>query len=164
MLRSDDTREGEAYTLFLMTSLFCCTEWGLHGLKRTKCSAVRSCTSPTTGGSLFPDTDTSSRAISWPSPRKHHTDNGQSVLDLTKDQLKVIFVRLVFWKDSPSIEMSFTWQLSHTTVNTWQLLSAVVGKNTTCKHTHWYLKHTECIWIHLYTNTVSKVSLKRPGK
>lgn len=36
---------------------------------------------------------------------------------------------------SPSVEMFFTWQLSQTTVKTWQLFSAVVGKKTTCKHT-----------------------------
>lgn len=74
MLLNNHIWRSGAYTLFLMMSFFCCTEWGLLGLKRTKCSAVRSCASPTTGGSFFPDTDTSSSAISWPSPGEHtHT-------------------------------------------------------------------------------------------
>lgn len=139
----------EAYTLFLMMSFFCCTEWGLHGLKRTKCSAVRSRTSPTTGGSFFPDTDTSSSAICWPSPgeQTHIIEPGGgsniqiSTFHLTLEELQsIIFHRLRrfsdHWKDLPSMEMSFTWQLSHTTVKTWQLFSAVVGKKTTCKHTY----------------------------
>lgn len=35
----------------------------------------------------------------------------------------------------PSMETSFTWQLSQTTVKSWQIFSAVVGKKTTCKDT-----------------------------
>lgn len=54
------------------------------------------------------------------------------------------------------MEMSFTWQLSHTTVKTWQLFSAVVGKKTTCKHTqnHAYLKHT---YLNFYTVSCTEV-------
>lgn len=139
---SDDIWRCDAYTLFLIRIFFCCTEWGLHGLKRTKCSAVRSCASPTTGGSFSPDTDTSSSAISWPSPGKHTScRRHQTSIQVYQS---IIFLRDWSLRDSPSTEMSFTWQLSHTTVKTWQLLSAVVGKKTTWKHTHAW-KHREFI-------------------
>lgn len=63
----------KAYVLFRMTTFFSWPEWGLLGLKRIECSAVRSHASPATGRSCFPDTDESSSAISWPSPGATNT-------------------------------------------------------------------------------------------
>lgn len=148
MLCSDDIRRCEPYTLFLMMIFFCCTEWGLHGLKRTKCSAVRSCASPTTGGSFVPDTDTSSSAISWPSPGKHtrYTAGGWGVINI---QMHLFFFnRLSSWKVFWSLKR-FTLNgnvfhlavVTHNSENLTALLSS--GGKENHLQTRTYLKHTE---------------------
>lgn len=133
-----------------MMTFLCWTEWRLDGLKRTKCSAVRSWASPTTGGSFFPDTDTSSSAISWPSPGKHTNIIQVNMRPKSKQvHYNTIFMVSALKKNVWSFK-SFTLNcnvfhlavVTHDSESLTALLSCS-GKENHLKHTMWKKKTLE---------------------
>lgn len=151
MLLNNHIWRSGAYTLFLMMSFFCCTEWGLHGLKRTKCSAVRSCASPTTEGSFFPDTDTRSSAISWPSPGEHtHIIQETAGVNIQTSSINHHFHRLsskkVFWsliRFTLNGNVFHLAVVTHNSENLTALLSGSGKENHLKTHTHISVTHTQ---------------------